>query len=497
MSYLGKIVKLTNEFCDVLTDMERAGIPIDIQALDKLEKETQERCDLLEISMRLMADEVMGDTPVNFSSPDQLSTLLFSRQLKNKAEWKQQLGLYPNQNKFEVLMIKKKLPVSTFVRMVQAHTEVIYRTQKQLCAGCNGTGKYKKTGERLYKCKSCDGKGVEYVPTDKVGGFKISPIKDYISSSGFQSSTDVIEHLLENAKLSQRARKFITMLSEYRQLKSYLATNIQGIRNGMVRGVLHTNFNQTVTKTGRLSSTNPNVQNFPRGDTFPIKRVFISRWKDGVIVDGDMGQLEFRCAAHQAKDTKAIADILAGVDIHAATAEKLGVTRQEAKAFTFKPLYGGKDWGLLERYPLIKKWHERLITEAVTTKQIVLETGRVYFFPGTKRTANGCTNQTKIKNYPVQGFASADVVPSIIIELHNKLKGSQSYITSTIHDSIIVDVHPEEVDKVLPIVYTVMNDGAAIIKRRFGIDMLVPFKADVKIGKNAFDTELYTGFDND
>ena len=240
----------------------------------------------------------------------------------------------------------------------------------------------------------------------------------------------------------------------------------------------------------------------PRGNTFPIKKVFVSKWDQGVIIDGDMGQLEFRMAAYLADDKKATQEIIDGVDIHRVSASKIfkvaehEVTkeqRQLAKSETFAPLFGAsKDWGLLDRYPAIRTWHRKLIDEAVNTNQIELPTGRIFKFPMVKRTEYGCTHQTKIKNYPVQAMSGADLVPSIIVELFNKLKPYKSYICSTIHDSIIVDVHPEEYTEVLKIVYETMNDGNNIMKRRFGLTIDVPLVAEVKVGKNGFDTKEVT-----
>ena len=492
MSNIMDTIKLTNEFCDVLTDMERAGIPIDLVELDKLEKETQERCDLLHAEMYMMAQDALGDTPINLNSGEQLSMLMYSRKVKDKKRWQNTLGFYPKQDKFEKAAVQRKLPIKRFVHIVKHETEIIYKTTKEICSNCVGTGKVKAdTSKRIINCKTCTGSGIEYMSTGKVGGLRVAPKKHFTSNAGFMSSNEIIEELLEEKTLNQKARKFVTLLNEYRKLKTYLSTSIGGIRNGLVGNILHANFNQAMTATGRLSSSNPNVQNFPRGGTFPIKRVFISKWAEGIVVDSDMSQLEFRCAVHLANDKEATQEIKDGLDIHMVSATVLGVSRQDAKPQTFKPLYGGKDWGLMKRYPAIKKWHEALMTEAVRTKQLVLTTGRTYAFPHVKRTAWGCTQQTKIKNYPVQGFASADVVPAIIIELSRALKSYKSYIMSTIHDSVIVDVHPDEFEEVIKIVHKVMNDGNQIMKDRFGIHMEVPLEADVKYGMNAFDTEEY------
>lgn len=505
MNSFKNIVTLSNDFCNVLIDMERHGMPVSIEALEKLENTTILRIAELDCQLHLLAESVCGDTPFSLTSDSDLIQVLFSRRIKDKQGWKDFFGFHANMNKFEVIGLQRQLSDAKFIRGIQLYTEVTYRTEKEICPTCIGSGKVSREGKgkRKYNCTTCNKVGIYYRPTEKISGLKITPKKEYLLATGLSTSDSTIEHIMTNKKLPAKAQQFLTMYNEYRKLSSYLATGILGIKNNLINGVLHPNFHQTSTSTGRLSSTNPNVQNFPKGNVFPLKQVFVSRWAGGLICDGDMGQLEFRCAVHQAGDELGVQDIVAGVDIHRVSASKIfnvpedKVTkeqRQEAKAETFAPLYGAsRDWGLLERYKGIKDWHTRLINEAVKTKEIHLETGRFYKFPGTRRTAYGCTNQTKIKNYPVQGFASADVVPSIIVELYKRLKEGnyKSYIMSTIHDSVLVDVHPYEKDEVLKLIYLTLNDGVSIIKKRFGIDLIVPLKADVKVGVNALDTEEY------
>ncbi len=118
-------------------------------------------------------------------------------------------------------------------------------------------------------------------------------------------------------------------------------------------GLLHTNFNQTVTATGRLSSTNPNFQNQPKRG-FPIRKCVVSRFENGLITEADFASLEWICAGELSRDPQIIADIENKKDVHSQTAsiinriDKDTVTkdqRQAAKAFTFAPLYGGMGAG--------------------------------------------------------------------------------------------------------------------------------------------------------
>lgn len=131
-------------------------------------------------------------------------------------------------------------------------------------------------------------------------------------------------------------------LIRFRQVSKYLSTFVEGIKTYVKNDdMLHPHFSQTNVVTGRLSCSEPNFQNIPRGDKLPIKRIIQSRFDNGEIIEMDFAQLEFRVAAFLSQDTQAISDILEGVDVHQNTADVIGCDRQEAKAHTFKPLYGG------------------------------------------------------------------------------------------------------------------------------------------------------------
>src|SRR5690606_1620221 len=160
-------------------------------------------------------------------------------------------------------------------------------------------------------------------------------------------------------------------------------------------GLLRANFMQTITATGRLSSQRPNLYNQPRGSTFPVKRCFVSRWPEGLLLDVDFSTLEFCVAAELSNDPRAFQDIADKVDVHTRTADiltKAGqpTDRQGAKSHTFKPLYGGLSGTESERtyykafledyYPQIGSWHRELCDTAHTRGRIRLPSGREYDF---------------------------------------------------------------------------------------------------------------------
>ncbi len=503
LQHLLKTVELTNDFCKVLTDMERKGVKIDLEALDLLEKETKDRYEELRIELQDIIYEVMGDTPINLDSPEQCSMLFYSRKVKDKKAWTIDFNFTPDQNKFERANAARKMQTNYFVRLVSAGTDVIYRTKAYTCVDCKGKGKiqkYKKDGsmhKNVNKCKECNATGYKYENTDKIAGLKITPSKHFVTVNGFSTSGDAIDAAINGGKLNKTAEEFVTKYQEYNALSSYLETTVGGIRRGMIDGILHTSFQQAVTSTGRLSSTQPNLQNMPRGKTFPVKKVFTSRFKDGMIIDADMAGLEFRVAAEVSGCPKAYDDIINKADIHKMSASKMlnipekDVTdeqRQDNKKNTFAPLYGAsRDWGLLERYRGIGQWHQRLITEAVQTKQLRLLTGRTFNFPHVRRTSYGCTSQTKIKNYPIQALATADIVPSVLVALANALTGYKSCLVLTVHDSIVVDVHPEEKDEIINILRLTLADVHGIIERRYDIKLKIPLDSEIKIGHNALE----------
>ena len=165
---------------------------------------------------------------------------------------------------------------------------------------------------------------------------------------------------------------------------------------------------------------------------------------------------------------------------------------------TFAPLYGATGHGrtaaqaayyhhFIEKYVGIAAWHKKLGDEAVRFEKITTPSGRQYAFPNTVRRKNGSvTNFTRIKNYPVQGFATGDIVPVVLIEIDRRLREGnfKSLLVNTVHDSIVFDVHPDEIDAMIALVDGMNADLHGIIKNAFGIDMNVPLLLEAKIGDN-------------
>ena len=290
-------------------------------------------------------------------------------------------------------------------------------------------------------------------------------------------------------------------------VETYLSSFVEGIADHVKRdGKLHVRLLQHRTSTGRFSGADPNMQNMPRGGTFPVKKVFISRWNKGKILEADFAQLEFRVAAFLSQDKTAIREICNGVDVHAYTAKIISeagqpTTRQEAKAHTFAPLYGATGYGrtkaeaeyyeqFTKKYDGIAKWYDNLAQEAINTLRIKTPSGREFSFPEVERKGNGkVTYGTQIKNYPVQSFATADIVPLVLIRIEEALQNMQSCIVNSVHDSIVIDIHPVEQDQVLKVMKEINKNLKNIVDNHFNIDFNVPLLLESKIGNNWLDTK--------
>jgi DNA polymerase I-like protein with 3'-5' exonuclease and polymerase domains len=286
-----------------------------------------------------------------------------------------------------------------------------------------------------------------------------------------------------------------------------------------------------------------------------IKQHFVSRWEGGYILEADFSQLEVIALAHLTQDKQLIADIMSGIDLHCVRAAELfdvpqsrfiqeykagDKTREKqrklAKAFSFQLQYGSGPTNMAKtngvpvsvakkfienyynRYPRIKEWQDEIAKEIQITRKPSKhlktkkgipagqgyhksETCRRYVFqefdndyrPGQVRFSS-----TQMKNYPVQGFATADIVPLVLGELLARLKDDPTLAESclminTIHDSIIFDVRSRDIlDYAAHTIQDTMQSAPALLKQYFGIDFTLPLHVDVEYGKNWMELEKYT-----
>ena len=498
-STLLPVVQLTNEVAYCLSKMYQNGFKIDRDKLKEVRKEFEDEKLQLETDLQKYTKYLMGDTPINLNSPEQLSWVLFSRKPLSKSNWLDTINNEPYMDN------------TVFKVAVKKQFKTIYKTKAKQCTTCKGRGsvfKTRKDGSRYKKptkCKDCDAKGFILEDTKFVAGLKFSPSSiKWASANGFKTSKSSLEMLsgVAHKKEMTEARDFLDKLKRLSAITSYLSNFVDGIDNFMKEdSMLHVKLNQHITTTGRFSGSNPNMQNIPRGSTFPVKKVFVSRFEDGQILEADFAQLEFRVAAYLSQDETAIKEVIEGFDVHSYTAKIISdagqpTTRQVAKTHTFAPLYGATGYGrtpaeakyyehFLQKYKGIARWHKVLANEAITKGAITTPSGRQFAFPDCTRRKDGTVSHfTQIKNYPVQSFATADIVPLVLVEVTRKLTQLKSIVVNSVHDSFIIDVHPTEVKDVTNIIKIIEGNLVSLMRTRWGIKFNVPLKLDMKIGNS-------------
>ena len=503
-SSLEPTITLTNQLAIHLARIYQRGFQVDMDALMKVRDEFEQERNILSIALEEQVADLMGDRPINLNSPEQKSWVIYSRRPHDKKVWAD--------------LFDERMSDTEYRSTVRLHSERLYKQKAHQCKECYGTGqvrKVKKDGTpfaRTNRCTACNAAGFVYTDTTTLAGLKFSPpTAKWVSSNGFGTDKGNLLYLegIARSKGMKEAELFLQNLRRLSAVETYLSSFVEGIATHVKNdGRLHVRLLQHRTGTGRLSGADPNMQNMPRGGTFPVKRVFTSRWEGGQIMEADMAQLEFRVAAFLAQDATAIEEVSTGFDVHAYTAKVISdagqpMSRQEAKAHTFAPLYGASGFGRSQaeatyyqqfttKYSGIAKWHEALAKEALNTGKITTPSGREFAFPDVvRRRFGGVTFFTQIKNYPVQSFATADIVPISLIYIDRLLTANRlhSCVVNSVHDSVVIDVHPDEKDKVLKVISTANDKLIAIVNRKWGIDFNVPLLLEAKIGPNWLDVK--------
>ena len=236
-----------------------------------------------------------------------------------------------------------------------------------------------------------------------------------------------------------------------------------------------------------------------------------------MLVNVDAKALEVLCAAYLSSDKILCQEIIDGVDIHSVNQEAFNLPdRLIAKKLQFRILYGGTEYSFAqdpeftcvsssqvywkkaidkfyEKYSGLAKWHTNLIATASSTGKIVMPTGRFYKFTGERRNGDIVWPRTQILNYPVQGFG-ADLMTLARVSFFRRFKEAKikGELISTIHDSIVVDVPNEEVEKVCIMFEDVFADIPKNFERIFGIPFHLPTKCEVEYGHDKFNLTKYT-----
>ena len=486
-----------------LSRIYQRGFKVDLSKLGQVKDEFEREKQRLSSDLNKQVRELMGDIPINLNSPEQLSWIIYSRKPIDKTVWANTITPYMNNDEFK--------------KCIKEQSQVLLKQKAHQCNTCKGTGsirKVKKDGTlfaKSSKCNICTGIGYTFTSVNNtIAGlkFNVSNVK-WISANGFSTNKKNLLYLegIARARNMDSAVAFLSRVQRLSAIDTYLSSFVEGIRtHTKPDNRLHVRLLQHRTSTGRLSGADPNMQNMPRGGTFPVKKVFVSRWEGGKIMEADFAQLEFRVAAYLGQDKVAMDEVATGFDVHAYTAKVISdagqpTSRQDAKAHTFAPLYGASGYGRTpaeaayyrrfnDKYVGIAKWHKRLASEALETGRIATPSGREFSFPDVVRRRNNTISHfTQIKNYPVQSFATADIVPIALLHIDKELNDLRSCIVNTVHDSIVIDVHPNEEQAVLEVINNTNKKLKSIIDNRWNVDFNVPLLLEAKIGPNWLDTK--------
>lgn len=325
------------------------------------------------------------------------------------------------------------------------------------------------------------------------------------TKTGYSTNADVLEKLAPDYPIVQS-------VLEYRGLSKLKSTYADGLRDCIAYdGRIHTNFNQTITATGRISSTEPNLQNIPIRTELgrQIRKVFVP--KEGcVFLDADYSQIELRLLAHMSGDEELIDAYRNNADIHRLTASKVfhvpfdevtPLQRRNAKAVNFGIVYGISSFGLsqdlsiskkeaseyiahyFETYPGIKKYLDDCVADAKKNGYSVTLFGRRRPIPelASSNFIQRNFGERVAMNAPIQGTA-ADIMKIAMIHIFEKLNKEKlkSKLILQVHDEVLVETYEEEVEAVTQIVKDSMMQAASL---------KVPMETDIHTGANWYEAK--------
>jgi DNA polymerase-1 len=321
------------------------------------------------------------------------------------------------------------------------------------------------------------------------------------TKSGYTTEASSLEDL-------KGTHPIIELILQYRQLAKLKSTYTDAFCTlvNPKTGRLHTSFNQTGTTTGRLSSSEPNMQNIPIRTELggKIRQAIIAQpgWQ---LLSADYSQIDLRVLAHISQDPELIATFLRDEDVHTATASRLfnvpedkvtSEMRRLAKTVNFGVIYGMSGYGLeqatsfsreeasqfiiayFEKYPGVREYIEKTKIQARELGYVQTVMGRRRYIPEIK-SPNGQVRQAAERmaiNMPVQG-TSADIIKIAMVNLHREMEkqNMRSKMTLQVHDELLFEVPPEETDRMKEMVSRLMPQA---------LKLSVPLKIDVKMGKN-------------
>lgn len=327
------------------------------------------------------------------------------------------------------------------------------------------------------------------------------------TKTGYSTNIDVLEKL-------RNEHPIIELLIEYRQLTKLKNTYCDGL-SAVINpdtGRIHSQFKQTVTVTGRISSTEPNMQNIPVRTQLgrELRKMFIAKDDNHVLVDADYSQIELRVLAHIAQDKTMIDAFKNNEDIHTVTASQvLGIPckevtpeqRSSAKAVNFGIVYGIGEYSLsqdlkipvkeakayilsyLEKYNGVREYMERIKKEAELNGYVTTMMNRIRYIPELKSTNHNihAFGERVALNTPIQGTA-ADIIKLAMVRVYNRLKTDKlnSRLILQVHDELIIEAPKNELEATKKLLNEEMENA---------VTLSVPLKADTASGYSWYDAK--------
>lgn len=326
------------------------------------------------------------------------------------------------------------------------------------------------------------------------------------TKTGYSTNADVLEKLRDKHPIIEK-------IIYYRQITKLNSTYVEGLKNVIDEdGKIHSSFNQTVTTTGRLSSTDPNLQNIPVKYEMgrEIRKVFIPNEEGDILLSCDYSQIELRVLAHMADDENMIKAFTHHSDIHTKTASEVfnvpidevtPIMRSRAKAVNFGIVYGISDFSLaqdlkitkkeaseymniyFDRYPRIKLYLDEVIENAVRDGYVLTIFNRRRFIPEIKASNKivKALGERLAMNAPIQGSA-ADIIKIAMVNVYNRLKKEKlkSSLILQVHDELILNVKKDEEEKVRALVKEEMEKA---------LTLHVPLEVDVNEGATWYEAK--------
>ncbi len=324
------------------------------------------------------------------------------------------------------------------------------------------------------------------------------------TKTGYSTNAETLERLKDEHEI-------VAHILEYRMLSKLNGTYVEGLLPMIhADGKIHAHFQQTVAATGRISCTEPNLQNIPIKQEVgrQLRKAFVPESEEWILVGADYSQIELRVLAHLSEDPTLIESFREGADIHRTTAAKVfGVPesqvtplqRSNAKAVNFGVIYGMSGFGLATELNISRKMAEKYIEEyfnkyekvkAFMDRQIeeCKKNGYVTTIMNRKRPipeihashfVQRQAGERLAMNSPIQGSA-ADIIKIAMIKCHKQLlaEGLKSRLILQVHDELIIQTHREELDRVKTILQENMENA---------IELQVPLSVDLNIGENWYE----------